>query len=32
VAAAREGDFSGEPARIIGGKKDGHARDVLGLK
>src|SRR5260221_6888320 len=31
VAAVREDDFSREPARIIRGKKYGHARDVLGL-
>ena len=31
VAAAREDDFSREPARIIRGKKYGHARNVLGL-
>jgi hypothetical protein len=30
VAAVREDDFSREPARIIRGKKYGHARDVLG--
>src|ERR1700751_1511052 len=31
VAAVRADDFSREPARIIRGKKYGHARDVLGL-
>src|SRR5690349_2893787 len=31
VAAVREDHFSREPARIIRGKKYGHARDVLGL-
>src|SRR6266436_5819743 len=31
VAAVREDDFSCEPARIIRGKKYGHARDVLRL-
>src|SRR5690349_7977562 len=31
VAAVREDDFSREPARIIRGKKYGHARDVLRL-
>src|SRR5258708_33044224 len=31
VAAVREDDFSREPARIIRGKKYGHARNVLGL-
>src|SRR4029077_9196012 len=31
VAAVREDDVSREPARIIRGKKYGHARDVLGL-
>src|ERR1700736_6436939 len=31
VAAIREDGFSREPARIIRGKKYGHARDVLGL-
>src|SRR4029077_9663871 len=31
IAAVREDDFSREPARIIRGKKYGHARDVLGL-
>src|SRR5690348_6968066 len=31
VAAVREDDFPGEPARIIRGKKYGHARDVLRL-
>src|ERR1700739_3711677 len=31
VAAVREDDFSREPARIIRGKKHGHARNVLGL-
>jgi hypothetical protein len=30
VAAVREDQFSREPARIIRGKKYGHARDVLG--
>src|SRR5713226_4616893 len=31
VAAVREDQFSREPARIIRGKKYGHACDVLGL-
>src|SRR4029077_6446293 len=31
VAAVREDGLSREPARIIRGKKYGHARDVLGL-